>query len=274
MPYPSLSSKQATVVARKIMEIVPSENQADVHIDASLYLDMRKGDFDEAKVVATSSKIRSEWDTAVNSLKKQMTDTDLVQFEIQFAPKIFRALGDLSLDCLEDEDFWRYLALFPFRWYLIAREPELKPQDFGGIQEVFVVDKDGKPVLDQDGTQKIRLSKSTMINQLIYRTYLIGKAMEDTSEVDHFERVSAVPRGGPLTDVWQSHIIRVVIGRIGLVRHAFIDRIRKEPIEKSRMFDFARELAKKITRVKNNVVLDNKSKPEIDALMKEFGDQI
>ncbi len=274
MPYPSLSSKHATVVARKIMEIVPSENRTDAYIDASQYSEMRKGDFDEAKIVAESSKIRSEWDAAANSLKKQMRDADLVQFEIHFAPKIFRALGSLSLDCLEDEDFWRYLALFPFRWYLIAREPELKPQDFGGIQEVLVFDTDGNPVRDQDGTQKIRLSKSTMINQLIYRTYLIGKAMEDKSEVDHFERVAAVPKGGPMTDIWQSHVIRVVIGRIGLVRHAFIDRVRMEPIGKSRMLDFSRELAKKTTRIKNNVVLDSKSKPELDALMKEFGDQI
>lgn len=274
MPYPSLSPKQATVVASKILAISPPESRAGADIDISQYVEIRKGDFDEAKVIAASSKIRSEWAKAATSLKKQMTESDLVHFEIQFAPEVFNALRDLSLDCLEDEDFWRYLAIFPFRWYLLAREPELKPQDFGGMREVLVVDKDGKPVLDQDGAQKIRLAKSTMINQLIYRTYLIGKAMEDTSESDHFERASAVPKSGPLTDVWQSHIIRVVIGRIGLVRHAFIDRIRIEPIAKSRMFDFARELAKKTTRIKNNVVLDDKNKSELDILMKEFGDQI
>ena len=274
MPYPSLSPKQASVVASKILTILPLEIRVDAHIDISQYVEMRKGDFDEAKAIASSSKIRSDWKKAATLLNKQMMESDLVHFEIQFAPEVFKALKDLSLDCLEDEDFWRYLALFPFRWYLLAREPELKPQDFGGMQEVLVVDTDGKPVLDQDGAQKIRLAKSTMINQLIYRTYLIGKAMEDKSEADHFERAGAVPKGGPLTDIWQSHIIRVAIGRIGLVRHAFIDRIRTEPIAKSRMFDFARELAKKTTRIKNNVVLDDKSKSELDALMKEFGDQI
>ena len=274
MPYPSLSPKQATVVASKILEILPPEDRVGAHIEMSHYVELRKGDFDEAKINASSSKIRTEWTNAVSVMTKQIAEADLVQFEIRFAPEIFKALRELSLDCLEDEDFWRYLALFPFRWYLVAREPELKPQDFGGIQEVLVVDKEGKAALDQDGKQKIRLAKSTMINQLIYRTYLIGKAIEDTSEADHFERANAVPKGGPLTDIWQSHVIRVAIGRIGLVRHAFIDRVRREPIEKGRMFDFARELAKKLTRLKNNVTLDDRSKLELDALMKEFGDRI
>ena len=109
-----------------------------------------------------------------------------------------------------------------------------------------------------------------MIYQLIYRTYLIGKAIEDESDSkEPYARATAIPRGGPLTDIWQSHVIRVTIGRIGFVRHAFIDRVKTEPVAKSQMLNFARSLASRLTRMRNNVALDMHSKSEIAAIAKE-----
>ena len=77
-----------------------------------------------------------------------------------------------------------------------------------------------------------------------------------------------------LTDIWQSHIIRVTIGRIGFVRHSFIDRVKTEPVAKSQMLNFARSLASRLTRMRNNVALDMHSKSEIDAVVKEISKQI
>ena len=49
------------------------------------------------------------------------------------APRLFALLDSMPNEALHDPRFWRYLALFPFRWALCAREPELQDSDFGGI---------------------------------------------------------------------------------------------------------------------------------------------
>jgi hypothetical protein len=265
MTYPTLTRVNAVRIANELLKL-----EVDSRVSASLVQDNliseKLGEFDANQLRSDSDAVSKKWNDLVNSVKK-VTKDDLVQFEVKIAPEIFTAINKVSLDCREDEDFWRYLALYPFRWYSIAREPELKPQDYGGLKETVDVDKDGNEVM--------KISNSNMVNQLIYRTYLIGKAMEDASDKDDpFRRSSAIPRGGPLTDIWQSHIIRVTIGRIGLIRHAFIDRVKVEPDTDSRMLGFARNLASRITRLKNNVALDSHSKSEIDAVIDEIAKDI
>lgn len=266
MPYKVLSHLKANEVAEKIRESLLVGG--DINLDG--IVEERNGPFDEAGLVDASQNIKNLWDIEIKRLGRKVVLGDLALLEIQFAPKIYEALKHLSLDCLEDEDFWRYLALVPFRWYLLAREPELKPQDYGGIKKEPVIDKKGNPVLDADGNPTTKIMKSVMVNQLIFRTYLIGKAMEDKSLANPFERADAI-KAGPVTDIWQSHIIRVLLGRIGVLRHSFIDRIKIEPVKDKRMFDFSRQLAKNLTRLKNNVVLDNYDKNDTDKIVDELG---
>lgn len=263
MTYPTLTRVNAVRIANELLKL-DADSRVSATLDHDDLISEKLGEFDANQLRSDSDAVSKKWNELVNSIKK-VTKDDLVQFEIKIAPEIFTAINKVSLDCREDEDFWRYLALYPFRWYSIAREPELKPQDYGGLKEVVEVGKDGKDVT--------KISNSTMVNQLIYRTYLIGKAIEDTSNSkDQFARKDAIPRRGPLTDVWQSHIVRVTIGRVGQVRHAFVDRVKTEPAE--RMKDFARALASRLTRMRNNVALDMHSKSEIDAVVKEISKQI
>jgi len=269
MPYKAISHIKAYEIAEKIRESLPVD--VDVNLDG--LVEEKNGVFDETSLIAASQKIQIEWQGKIKKLGKKVALGDLVQLEIQFAPKIYEALKDLSLDCLEDEDFWRYLALFPFRWYLLAREPELKPQDYGGSKKETVIDKKGDPVLDSEGIPTTKIVKSAMIYHLIFRTFLIGKAIEDKSLAHPFERSNAL-KTGPVTDIWQSHVIRVLLGRIGVLRHGFIDRVKIEPVANKRMFNFARELAKNLTRLKNNVVLDSHGKNDIDKIVNELGKQI
>jgi hypothetical protein len=265
MTYPALTRKNAVQIAEELLK-EDIHHRVDAQIDQDKYVEEKQGQFDAKQFKADADGVLGKWNALVKSVKK-VTKDDLVQFEIKIAPELFKTIKNVSIDCREDEDFWRYVALFPFRWYLIAREPELQPQDYGGLNE--------KVKTDEDGNEEIEISNSNMINQLIYRTYLIGKAIEDTSNSkDQFARKDAIPRKGPLTDIWQSHIIRVTIGRIGLVRHAFVDRVKTEQIAKERMKDFARDLASRLTRMRNNVVLDLHSKSEIDAVVKEISKQI
>jgi hypothetical protein len=263
--YPALTRKNAVLIAEELLK-EDVEHRVGVQIDQSKYVVEKQGQFDGNELTTDVGAIYNIWNELTTKAGK-VVDDDLVQFEIAIAPMVYKAIQKIGLDCREDEDFWRYLALFPFRWYLIAREPELQPQDYGGLKE--------KSEINDDDEEVIKISNSSMIYQLIYRTYLIGKAAEDESDSkEPFARATVIPRGGPLTDIWQSHVIRVTIGRIGLVRHAFIDRVKTEPIAKSQMKDFARSLASRLTRLKNNVALDRHSKSEIDAVVKEISKQI
>jgi hypothetical protein len=265
MTYPALTRKNAVQIAEELLK-EDIDQRVDTQIDHDKYVEEKQGQFDAKQLAADTSAIHDKWNELTSKAGK-VVDDDLVQFEIAIAPMVYNAIQKISLDCREDEDFWRYLALFPFRWYLIAREPELQPQDYGGLKE--------KSEIGDDGEEVIKISNSSMIYQLIYRTYLIGKAIEDESDSkEPFARANAIPRGGPLTDIWQSHIIRVAIGRIGFVRHAFIDRVKTEPVAKSQMLNFARSLASRLTRMRNNVALDMHSKSEIDAVVKEISKQI
>lgn len=265
MTYPAVTRKNAVQIAEELLK-EDVDQRGDAQIDQVKYVVEKQGEFAAKQLAADASAIQDKWNELATKAGK-VVDDDLVQFEIAIAPLVYQAIQKISLDCREDEDFWRYLALFPFRWYLIAREPELQPQDYGGLKE--------KSEINDDGEEVIKISNSSMIYQLIYRTYLIGKAIEDESDSkEPFARAKAIPRGGPLTDIWQSHIIRVTIGRIGLIRHAFIDRVKTEPVAKSQMLNFARNLASRLTRMRNNVTLDMHSKSEIDAVVKEISKQI
>jgi hypothetical protein len=160
---------------------------------------------------------------------------------------------------LEDEDFWRYLALFPFRWFLIAREPELQPQDFGGYAEIQ----------DEDSKVRRRRTKS-MITQLIYRTYLWGKISYDESQKNSYARATLISEiGGPVIDIWHSHLIRTQLGQLGVMPHSFLDVLVSDVEDPSQMKFPARETEKLVARVKHNVLLDVYQKDDADSIIRE-----
>lgn len=159
---------------------------------------------------------------------------------------------------LEDEDFWRYLALFPFRWYLLAREPEIQPQDFGGFTEEEI----------EPGV--IKRTRKSLILQLILRTFLWGKiAYDEEARSPYFRATAISEKGGPSIDVWHSHLIRTQLGQLGHMRHSFIDVLVSEIADPLAMKDPARGAEKLIARVKHNVLLDVYSKKQADSITSE-----
>ena len=167
MTYPTLTRKNAVLIAEELLK-EDVDHRVDLQIDQSKYVVEKQGQFDGKELATDVSAIHDKWNDMTSKAGK-VVDDDLVQFEIAIAPLVYKAIQKIGLDCREDEDFWRYLALFPFRWYLIAREPELQPQDYGGLKE--------KSEINDDDEEVIKISNSSMIYQLIYRTYLIGKQL-------------------------------------------------------------------------------------------------
>lgn len=265
MTYPTLSAAKAQEVADLIMA-APKKSQLSIDISEDQFIVLKDGfDYDRVRIESRADEVKKSWEQEFSKGKKRTID-DLYLFEIKYAGQIFEVIESCHIDLREDKDFWRYLALFPFRWYLLAREAqdgEFKPQDFGGLTVVL----QKKDALDPDYVEKKK--EAVFQGHLIYRTYLIGKAMYDEDNaVDPFSRRGALDLGDPLTDVWQSHIIRIKIGRIGKLAHAFVDKVSgyKPPFD---MKESARKLAKGVTRIKNNVLYDEHSKIEIDQFMNE-----
>jgi hypothetical protein len=226
---------------------------ADVHTDeAGAGVVERQGpEYDRQAVERASGRIREDLlpgksadDLLAFSADGRKAGPDL---ESQVASRLHAVVANLEVAILQDEDFWRYLALFPFRWYLLAREPELKPQDFGGLRPHI---RDGE-VVSFRGTD--------MKKQLLLRTYLWGKCSFDANDQagkpgNTYRRATYISEDGPsVIDVWHSHIIRPQIGHLGEIPRAFVDVSEDEPLTT----DEARELAKLLTRMKHTVLLDS-----------------
>jgi len=169
-----------------------------------------------------------------------------IQLEAEMAGRLHSSLCQIDVAILQDEDFWRYLSLFPFRWYLLAREPEMQPQDFGGTA----------PKLDESG-EVVRFGKTNLKTQLLLRTYLWGKcALDENSSTpwSPYSRATSIGPDGPsVTDIWHSHIIRVQLGQMTEAAHAFVDVSAEAPLTTSE----SRQLEKLLTRMKHNVLLDH-----------------
>jgi hypothetical protein len=262
MPYPAITVEKAQELADLLqVEVVNLRSGADPftsYVDESNWVTVRPGDdYERLMVERCASDLR---DATIAQLRAEgrISKEAGIELEANLAGPIHSTLQHCSMDLLEDEDFWRYLALFPFRWYLIAREPELKPQDFGGFTEVDTPDG------------KTRRQVKSLITQLVYRTFLWGKIAFDGTARFPYSRATALSEAdGPTIDIWHSHLIRTQLGQLGLMPHAFLDVILSEFEDGSRMKDPARETEKLLARVKHNVLFDVYEKDEADSIVKE-----
>ena len=252
MTYPAISRKDAQAVANQLL--VAIKDGADpvmtlTEQDCSL-IENRKGcEYDRTAVESFSESARAELlgdvsNQEITTLKLQRK----TMLEAQMASRMHATVSELDMACLQDPDFWRYLALFPLRWFLLAREPQLKPQAFGGVN---ITPGEAGSVLSQGTSMK---------TQTVLRTYLWGKCAFDQNDKIggagvYYRRATAINgKNQPSTiDVWHSHMIRTQIGQMGHVPQAFIDLLAERGNAST---DDARELAKLINRMKHNVLLD------------------
>ena len=264
MSYPTLDRKLAQELATEL--IAARDEGLDllaIAVDeATQGVEQQSGpDYDRQLVERAADQMRKD-------LLGERSSSELLAYgrevpggqtalEAQMAGRMHAVLSQLDVRILQDENFWRYLALFPFRWYLLAREPELKPQDFGGTRPRI---KDGALAGVQGTSMKL---------QLILRTYLWGKCAHDTNDTaggpgNTYRRATAITDDGPsIIDVWHSHIIRVQLGHLGSVPHAFVDVSAEVPLKTKE----ARELEKLLTRMKHTVCLDSYSYEEVRELV-------
>lgn len=259
MTYPVVTIEKAQQLASLLrLAIAEGDDPHTVHSNEDSWIDKRPGhDYEPALVATCASDLRTAT-LAKLQLTGSLSATESYDLEAQMAGPIHSCLSQLGMDMLEDEDFWRYLALFPFRWYLLAREPEIQPQDFGGFAEEEI----------EPGV--IKRTRKSLILQLILRTYLWGKiAFDEEAQSPYFRATVISEKGGPSIDIWHSHLIRTQLGQLGHMRHSFVDVVVSEIADPSAMKDPARKAEKLIARVKHNVLLDVYSKEQADSITRE-----
>lgn len=241
MSFPTVSASAADA-------LVATLSGASVDDQWAQFIVLADGpDFNHVSIEQAAREHELEWSAEEAALRARGETADQFLLEAFMASRIHALIREMPVEILQNMGFWRYLALFPYRWYLQLREGgksglDFKPQDYGGRN----ISKDGK---EQSTGPKY---------QLILRTFLWGKAAHDPTEQDPYRRARLVNEtGGAVADVWHSHIVRVQLGHLGRLPHAFLDSICEAPVANSAHKETgARPVEKRLTRMKHTVLFD------------------
>lgn len=251
--YPRLSSNKAIIVRDQI----DSARSAGAPMDDLLKQDLKK-------LLSNVENGESLVETSIEDLyfqaeamRQNFTNKGLVAnrktgavkeattrgeyLEELMAEHLHKTLENLDPRALHDPGFWRFLALFPYRWYLLEREPEMKPNDFGG--------KEG--------------SKTYW---LLVRTFIIGRKSKTPGEPDEYLNTRAYRDArrrrklsdGRWIDFYHSQIVRKRWHDCVAVSNAFIESCVTAPEaldEDSESKRYADSLAKRLLRLTPNILL-------------------
>jgi hypothetical protein len=167
------------------------------------------------------------------------------------AEHLHKTLEILDPRALHDPGFWRFLALFPYRWFLLEREPEMQPNDFGG--------KEG--------------SKTYW---LLIRTFIIGRKSKTPGKPDEYLNTRAYRDArrklsdGRWIDFYHSQIVRKRWHDCATVSNAFIDSCVTAPEaldEDNESKRYADSLAKGLLRLTPNILLSALSPVDLKGLI-------
>jgi hypothetical protein len=152
------------------------------------------------------------------------TARELERVESEICGAVHEALCTLPIEILDDQRFWRYLAVRYFGEFIVWRESKALAN--GNIAKYFVA--------------------GTGVESIPLRLYLRGQAV--VSPNGTYELASAVPAG---TDFWRSHVLRVRTGRSSPLARSFAEMQSKERLATTPL----RQLARLINRMWANVLL-------------------
>lgn len=171
------------------------------------------------------------------------------------AEHLHKTLEPLDPRALHDPGFWRFLALFPYRWYLLEREPEMKSHDFGG----------------KEGSKHL---------WLLIRTFIIGRKSKTPGEPDEYLHTRAYRDArrrrrlsdGMWIDFYHSQIVRKRWHDCVAVSNAFIDSCVTAPEaldEDLKSKRYADSLAQRLKRLSPNILFSALSPAELRILIND-----
>ena len=257
MTYPAIELEKAIKI-RDGLKAAQSEGASlDDLISDSMVPDFESSvtmrgtvEFDADRVAEVATRELARWRELREQLGVDFRQHNLWGLEESMAEPVHRCLRHVGVEALSDPDFWRYLHLGPFRWYLLEREPEMKPHDYGGNR---------------------RTPKSWLLN----RTFLWGAlAVDDADPNSPYRLATAVGeaglrsngRRGKVIDFWHSHLIRVSFASTNRISRAFIEAATNDPVA---LNDDARQFEKRMLRISRSVALGVVGEPSLAQMTNE-----
>ena len=169
---------------------------------------------------------------------------DLDRIEGRLSPILHQGLADCRVpdEAMESPDFWRYLALRYFWWFIFWRHQTAQ----SGKNQAF---KEGGKYLRYLDHKKHEIS-------VLARMYI--RADLSLDESGSYELAWA---GKGATDLWQSHVIPVRTGFSPVLVRALLRRQAREPLGTEDL----RDVVKQIKRSNTNVMPIDWDDAEADA---------
>jgi hypothetical protein len=247
MRYPILSTKDALAFATQVTNDTKTANSVAAAAFCAEYAgslstiggtDSKPIDLSLIEMVAAEAEriARSpEMATA--------TSREIERVEGELCGPVHAALCVHPIEVLDDQRFWRYLAVRYFGEFIVWRES--KALTNGNISKYFVA--------------------SSGVESLPLRLYLRGQAVISSSAT--YELASAVPAG---TDFWRSHVLRVRTGRANPLARSFAEMQSKERLTTTPL----RQLARLINRMWANVLLSEYEARDSTKLIAQLREKI
>jgi hypothetical protein len=243
MTYPTITASNADIVA--------SELKRHEH-SIGLFTDIEFGGFHtqyvkEVSGADVSTQKLVDIALEITSFVKDMEASDSYEKEELWAEMLHKRLSALPEKALQDPGFWRYLALFPFRGFLMTREPDMKPLRYGGGR----------------ANEKAKW--------LLPRAYIWGRKTEVGGDyaLTHAVRKARAEAGmssGTIIDFYHSHIVRTAWSASSNVAIGFVSGYLTEPVLFDESNDASRPsnmLAKAFARNSNNICLEFLSQDDL-----------
>jgi hypothetical protein len=248
--YPRLNANQAVLVRDSIIAAQNEKQSRDevLALDLSSFIEYGDSTTDIsveyldriAKAAQNDLLAGGLVDARKKDAHKQSTTPGDYMEELM-TERLHKDINHLDPRALHDPGFWRFLGLFPYRWYLLEREPELKAQDFGGTE----------------GGKTYWLMLRTFIVGQKARREGIASPYRNTLAYRDARRKQKISDGRTV-DFYHSHIVRKRWNDYQIVTNVFIEcctapEYALDINEKER---YSNELAKRMRRISPSILLD------------------
>ncbi len=257
MSYPILKTSNAQTVGWQINHALELNPSASEPLSAG-YLNLEKeieyrqgGDWDEAQFMANLYVFE-------RNMREDRANGDMtrVRMEEDFAEHFISQLEHVSDSALQDPDFWRYLALFPYRRYVYQLEGDLTAPRYGG-----------------EGNRA--LNRWTLIRGFLWgaRTYEPNKEGDDRFSATRAYRIARAEAGlgEGSADFYISQVIRRYWSYNKEAYLAYIEAVTESPA----IFDLSNKvrptqtLGASVCRIAANLYFPGMSQSDIKAAILE-----
>jgi hypothetical protein len=259
MTYPILKANNASFVARELETAMSGNGEVLKFEFAGLdkYVEYRAGANLEGaaleKILSDARELSRQWAEYRKVDRANKTPISNSEMEQAFAELLFLGLRDLPAVVLQDSDFWRYLTLFPYRWYVWNREGDFRPTRFGGDGEA----------------QKNRWT--------LIRAYLWAAKTWDEEHGDLYlagirnARLEAGLGDGWVIDFYSNNVVRNRMSAQPKVAQAFVAAIVSEvPVfDTSNEFRPTDDVAQRVRRLSANVFYPSLTRDELTVMFEE-----